>query len=299
MHLAFENHDHAYKRTKPILNGVSGVADGIVFAGDGAWGVELRTPDATRTYLQGTQARHHAFLVTISDTGRTIEAVDKAGVVFDSFNQGIDGIPSAPITPTLVNLAMNSAAFTWTPVANATSYAVLRNGVQIATTTSTDFTDNAWNPTSGFSYQIVALNRSGSVTNIAAAPAPRSVWNVTNNFPWNSTGEGASTLDPDSDGIVNLAEYFHGLNPRVSDTAAPFAVHSLSTSNVSVRYRVNSGATDLNGSVEWTPSLAVPAWTNSNVITNDLSGEWTGWRSATIPVTNGMPAGFLRLRIRE
>ncbi|MFM8789569.1 MAG: hypothetical protein ACKOEI_06905, partial [Chthoniobacterales bacterium] len=69
--------------------------------------------------------------------------------------------------------------------------------------------------------------------------------------------------------------------------------------NVSVRYRVNSGATDVNGSVEWTPGLAVPAWTNANVVTNVLSGDWAGWRSATIPVTNGMPAGFLRLKIRE
>ncbi|MFM8459390.1 MAG: hypothetical protein ACKOB0_10675, partial [Chthoniobacterales bacterium] len=299
VHLAFENHDHAYKRTKPILNGVAGVADGIVFAGDGAWGVELRTPDATRTYLHGAQSRHHAFLVTLYNTGRTIEAVDKTGMVFDSFSQGIDGIPSAPITPTLVNLATNSASFTWAPVSNATNYAIRRNGTQIATTTSNSFTDSAWTPSSGASYQIVALNRSGSFTNSSAAPAPRSVWNVTNNFPWNSTGEGSSAADPDTDGIVNLAEYFHGLNPRVPDAAAPFAVHSLSASNVSVRYRVNSGATDVNGSVEWTPGLAVPAWTNANVTTNDLSGEWAGWRSATIPVTNGMPAGFLRLKIRE
>ncbi|MFM8683537.1 MAG: hypothetical protein ACKOEG_07150, partial [Chthoniobacterales bacterium] len=278
VHLAFENHDHAYKRTKPILNGVAGVADGIVFAGDGAWGVELRTPDTNPTYLHGAQSRHHAFLVTIYNTGRTIEAVDKTGIVFDSFSQGIDGIPSAPITPALVNLATNSASFTWAPVSNATNYVILRNGVAVGTNTSTDFTDSAWTPTSGFSYQIVALNRSGSVTNIAAAPAPRSVWNVTNNFPWNSTGEGSSISDPDTDGIVNLAEYFHGLNPRVPDAVAPFAVHSLSASNVSVRYRVNSAATDDNRSVEWTPSLAIPAWTNANVTTNDLSGEWAGWR---------------------
>ena len=199
----------------------------------------------------------------------------------------------------MVNLATNSASFTWAPVFNATNYAILRNGTQIATTTSNSFTDNAWSPSSGARYQIVALNRSGSFTNTAAAPAPRSVWNLTNNFPWNSMGEGSSTADPDTDGIVNLAEYFHGLNPRMPDAVAPFAVHSLSANSVSVRYRVNSGATDVNGSAEWTPGLAALAWTNSNVTTNDLFGDWAGWRSATIPVTNGMPAGFLRLRISE
>jgi hypothetical protein len=57
---------------------------------------------------------------------------------------------------------------------------------------------------------------------------------------------------------------------------APLAVHSFSANSASVRYRVNSGATDVNGSAEWKPGLAAPAWTNSNVTTNDLSGDWAG-----------------------
>jgi len=138
------------------------------------------------------------------------------------------------------------------------------------------FTDNDWTPSSGATYQVVANNRSGRFTNASSAPAPRSVWNVTNNFPWNSAGDGTSTSDTDTDGVVNPAEYFHGLNPRVPYAVAPLAVHSFSANSASVRYRVNSGATDVNGSVEWKPGLAAPAWTNSNVTTNDLSGDWAG-----------------------
>jgi hypothetical protein len=298
VYLAFENHDHAYKRTKPLLGGVTN-SDGIVFAGDGAWGVELRAPDATRTYLQGAQARHHAFLVTISNTGRTIEAVDKTGVVFDSFSQGIDGIPSAPITPSLVNLATNSASFTWTPVSNATNYAILRNGTQIGTTTSTNFTDSAWSPSSGASYQVVANNRAGSFTNNSSAPGARQVWNVTNNFPWNGTGEGAATADPDADGIANLAEYFHGLNPRTADAATDAFVNTISSDSVGVRYRVNPGATGVQGRVERTADLLAAPWTTDGLSTNDLTGPWAGWRSVSLPIEGGASQGFLRLIISE
>ena len=61
---------------------------------------------------------------------------------------------------------------------------------------------------------MVANNRAGSFTNSSTAPGALQVSKVTNNLPWNSTGEGSSTADPDAEGMVNLAECFHGLNPR-------------------------------------------------------------------------------------
>jgi hypothetical protein len=298
VHLVFENHDHAYKRTKPILGGVAGAADGIVFAGDGAWGVELRTPDATRAYLHGAQARHHAFLVTISDTGRTIEAVDKAGHVFDSFTQGIDGIPSTPIVKTLSALSSNSVTFTWAPVPNATSYRILRNGAQIATTSSANFTDSSWSVSSNATYQVVAVNRSGNFTNAPAAPAPRLVWNVANNLPWDGSGEGNPLADPDADGIPNLREYFHGLDPRGANSASPFGLHGLSDGNVLLRYRRNSAATDLPFALESTSSLSSPAWASVNATETSLTGEWSGWRETAVPAGPG-GAKFFRLRVGQ
>ena len=298
VHLVFENHDHAYKRTKPILGGVAGAADGIVFAGDGAWGVGLRTPDATRNYLDGVQSRHHAFLVTITNTDRTIEAVDKAGVVFDSFTQGVDGIPSTPVAPIVSALGGGSVSFTWAPVPNATSYRILRNGAQIATTSSANFTDSSWSVSSNATYQIVAVNRSGNFTNVPAAPAPRLVWNVANNLPWNGSGEGDPTADPDSDGIPNLLEYFHGLDPRGADSASPLGIHGLSDGNVLLRYCRNSAATDLPFAHESTSSLSSPAWASVNATETKLTGEWSGWRETAVP-TGSEGAKFFRLRVGQ
>src|SRR5690625_7699759 len=39
--VAFENHDHAYKRTRPIRNNRKDPS-GVVYFGDGAWGVGVR-----------------------------------------------------------------------------------------------------------------------------------------------------------------------------------------------------------------------------------------------------------------
>jgi hypothetical protein len=297
--LVFEHHDHTFKRSRALLGGVEN-AHGIRFLGDGLWGIGSRAPDTSRSYLETANDKHHVHLVTLTPTNRTVEAVDLQGNFFGgALSQPIDGVPSAPITPTLVGLATNSASFTWTPVGNATNYAVLRNGAQIATTTSTSFTDNGWSPSSVANYQIVANNRSGSFTNTATAPAPRNVWNVTNNLPWNGTGEGASTADPDADGFANLAEYFHGLNPRSADQASAASVHTADLSTVSMRYRVNVQATDVQSRVEQTSDLLAGSWTTNGLTSTALSGEWSGWRSVSLPVSETNAAGFLRLIISE
>ncbi len=291
--LAFENHDHTYKRTKPMLNGVSGVADGIVYAGDGAWGVALRTPDASRNYLHGTQARHHAFLVTITGTGRTIEAVDKAGVIFDSFTQGIDGLPAGLGTPAITGVTSNSATLGWSAVPNATGYRILKNGVAIATnsgTGSTAFTDNGWTPGSSPNYQVVALNRAGTVTNAApVAVAARQAWRVQNQLAWNSPGN----HDTDGDGTADLLEYFHGLNPRVADGAEPLALERTNNQLV-LRYRRNSAATDVTPVVRWSENLT--GWSNAVATHTDEGG---GWQRATVNLQGTESRGFLKIEVTE
>ncbi len=298
VHLAFEHHDHTFKRTKKLLNG-SENTDGIVFAGDGAWGVTPRTPDLSRSFIQTGQARNHAFLVTITGTNRTVEAFDTNGVVFDTLTQGIDGLPSSPIAPALTGLAMSSASFSWSPVANALGYRILRNGQELTNTTSTSFTDNNWNPSSGSSYQVVAMNRAGSHTNAPAAPAPRHVWNLTNNLPWDGSGDGASYSDPDGDGRVNLAEYFHGRNPRFADAGDDVRVEKAG-GVLRAFYRHNPAATDLSWRAVWKSDLTSPgAWLDSGVIDAEESGTTGQWRRAEVPVGESDARKFLRLEISE
>jgi acid phosphatase type 7 len=80
--IAFEHHDHAYKRTHPIKNGKLDPT-GIIYLGDGAWGVRLRKPDSKRWYLARTEATRHLFLTTISTAGQQILAVNEKGEFFD------------------------------------------------------------------------------------------------------------------------------------------------------------------------------------------------------------------------
>lgn len=86
MNLAFENHDHAYKRTYPIKdNNVD--EDGIVYIGDGSWGTKPRTVhDAASTwYLETSQSVRAFTLVTLQGKSFNIITVDEDGNIIDSY----------------------------------------------------------------------------------------------------------------------------------------------------------------------------------------------------------------------
>jgi purple acid phosphatase-like protein/calcineurin-like phosphoesterase family protein len=82
----FEHHDHAYKRTWPLKNGQIDFNDGILYLGDGAWGVETprvpKLPSET-WYLARTVSSRHVILVTIHDKERHFIAVDNEGQIID------------------------------------------------------------------------------------------------------------------------------------------------------------------------------------------------------------------------
>ncbi|TVR56454.1 MAG: metallophosphoesterase family protein [Gemmatimonadales bacterium] len=82
--VAFENHDHAYKRTPPIRGGEVH-DDGIVFIGDGAWGVGVRdVHDASATwYLERAESLHHALVVESVGGVLEVRAVGPDGQTFD------------------------------------------------------------------------------------------------------------------------------------------------------------------------------------------------------------------------
>ena len=85
--LAFEHHDHAFKVTHPMRGGRRH-PDGIVFAGDGAWGVGLRVPaDPPPAYLRKALPIHHFFEVTLTATNRSVVARDLLGAELDAFTQ--------------------------------------------------------------------------------------------------------------------------------------------------------------------------------------------------------------------
>lgn len=91
IHAAFENHDHAYKRTFPLI-GDSHVPRGVVYFGDGSWGVKPRTPKtaARTTYLANSQSCRQCLQVTLSKTKRQFQAINDKGVVIDEYEQTVE-----------------------------------------------------------------------------------------------------------------------------------------------------------------------------------------------------------------
>lgn len=87
LNTAFENHDHTYKRTYPIRkNKVD--PTGVVYLGDGAWGVEdPRTPKTPKElwYLIKSAKIRNILLVTVGMNSCTYQALNSKGIVFDSW----------------------------------------------------------------------------------------------------------------------------------------------------------------------------------------------------------------------
>jgi acid phosphatase type 7 len=88
--VAFENHDHAYKRTVPLREGRQ-ASDGIVYIGDGAWGVGTREigsqspADEDKWYLDTAIAVRHFIVVTMHGPHQHFLVVDAAGGVIDEY----------------------------------------------------------------------------------------------------------------------------------------------------------------------------------------------------------------------
>ncbi len=84
--LVFENHDHAYKRTFPIKNNEID-QKGIVYVGDGSWGVEPRDiHDVDSTWYLNKAQKIKAFtLLTLEGAQFSLISVDEDGNVIDSY----------------------------------------------------------------------------------------------------------------------------------------------------------------------------------------------------------------------
>ena len=95
VNMAFEHHEHAYKRTYPIKEGKID-PDGIVYIGDGAWGATPRIPHTPeeRWYLAKTQAAQHFLVVDITKDVRRVTAIDvPSGKAIDQYSQVVSKVP--------------------------------------------------------------------------------------------------------------------------------------------------------------------------------------------------------------
>lgn len=86
--VVLEHHDHTFKRTKPLLNGMAN-DNGVLYLGDGSWG-RLRTPHTPEqlSYLVKSSRDYHLSLHRIQGEERFHLAMDEFGKVMDVSRSG-------------------------------------------------------------------------------------------------------------------------------------------------------------------------------------------------------------------
>lgn len=86
--MAFENHDHAYKRTHPLIkNRIN--SQGIVYVGDGCWGVaEPRTFSflCKPFYLAKWASTRHFLVITLAEDQQHLVSIDSQGKIIDAYD---------------------------------------------------------------------------------------------------------------------------------------------------------------------------------------------------------------------
>lgn len=90
--IVFENHDHAYKRTYPIRDNKIDPT-GIVYIGDGAWGVRTReigywqSEEHDTWYLKHADSQRHFIIGTIHGSLQHYLIINEDGHVIDEYPQ--------------------------------------------------------------------------------------------------------------------------------------------------------------------------------------------------------------------
>ena len=81
--VAFEHHDHTYKRTYPLKNGRKH-EKGVIYIGDGAWGIaKPRPPARLIPYVEKSAQSRNFILVTLNELCVTYEAINPNGEIID------------------------------------------------------------------------------------------------------------------------------------------------------------------------------------------------------------------------
>ncbi|MGQ3889075.1 purple acid phosphatase family protein [Legionella sp. CNM-1927-20] len=85
--IAFEHHDHAYKRTYPLFQGKVDPCRGTVYAGDGAWGVTPReVQNGDRPEFVKTSSTRHFILMEIEGRDRKMFSISSEGAILDQWD---------------------------------------------------------------------------------------------------------------------------------------------------------------------------------------------------------------------
>lgn len=84
VNLALEHHDHTFKRSHPLTDGMIDEKRGVLYLGDGSWG-KIRAPKRPeeRSYLAKTAELYHVTVHELQGNRRIHAALDSAGRIAD------------------------------------------------------------------------------------------------------------------------------------------------------------------------------------------------------------------------
>jgi RHS repeat-associated protein len=141
--------------------------------------------------------------------------------------------PSVPGSLQSTAQTMSSISLSWavsTDNVGVSGYKIFRGGVQVATTAATSYTDSGLTDGTTYSYTVSAYDATGN-NSVAAGPLAVSTllnpqgdadndgmkngWEQLYGLDPRNAND--TRLDPDADGIVNIAEYYLGLNPTFAE----------------------------------------------------------------------------------
>jgi hypothetical protein len=108
--------------------------------------------------------------------------------------------------------------------------------------------------------------------------------------------------DSDGDGVVNLLEYFFGLDPAAADAFAPALQSTSAGAELTFDYRHSKAAVGVTGTVEATTELSGNAtWSGADVTSDTLITDFGPYetRRATVAVNSGETKKFVRLRVTQ
>lgn len=137
--------------------------------------------------------------------------------------------------------------------------------------------------------------------NVAQPLTPIESWRTANFGAAAPSGDAADIADPDGDGVPNLLEFALGGQPLSAASAPlPAIARAPGTSSLTLDFtRSLASIRSVVCVVEWTDDLAAaPAvWSSAGVVLETLSADTTKQQlRATIPLPDGLPARFVRLR---
>lgn len=91
--VAFENHNHAFKRTYPIRSEKIDPS-GVVYMGDGAWAATPRERKDSRWYIEKREGCNCFSLLTLTKEAFEVRSFDMLGELLDEWNTKTDlGVP--------------------------------------------------------------------------------------------------------------------------------------------------------------------------------------------------------------